>query len=68
MPGVLSETPAVIAAFFSESLMDLHPWNFWTTQGEAQPWTAEIVATLERALEIDVNNPLANYLYLNPAS
>ncbi|MGZ8903532.1 MAG: hypothetical protein ACXW0H_08270, partial [Methylobacter sp.] len=56
---------AVIAALFAESLMDLHPWNFWTKQGEAQPWTAEIVATLERALELDANNPLANHLYIH---
>jgi tetratricopeptide (TPR) repeat protein len=67
MGGVASRFPgdAVIAALFAESLMDLHPWNFWTKQGEAQPWTAEIVATLERALEIDANNPLANHLYIH---
>ena len=56
---------AVIAALFAESLMDLHPWNFWTKQGVAQTWTAEIVATLERALEVDANNPLANHLYIH---
>ncbi len=56
---------AVIAALFAESLMDLHPWNFWTRQGEAQPWTAEIVATLEHALAIDANNLLANHLYIH---
>ncbi len=56
---------AVIAALFAESMMDLHPWNFWTKQGGAQPWTAEIVATLERALETDANNPLANHLYIH---
>ena len=56
---------SVIAALFAESLMDLHPWNFWTKQGKAQPWTAEIVATLERALELDANNPLANHLYIH---
>jgi tetratricopeptide (TPR) repeat protein len=43
----------------------LHPWNFWTKQGKAQPWTAEIVANLERALAIDANNPLANHLYIH---
>jgi len=67
MRGVARRFPddAVIAALFAESLMDLHPWNFWTKQGEAQPWTAEIVATLERALAIDANNPLANHLYIH---
>lgn len=56
---------ADIAALFAEALMDLHPWNFWTKQGQAQPWTAEIVAALERALTIDANNPLANHLYIH---
>jgi tetratricopeptide (TPR) repeat protein len=67
MRGVARRFPgdAVIAALFAESLMDLHPWNFWTKQGEAQPWTTEIVATLERALAIDANNPLANHLYIH---
>lgn len=56
---------AVILSLFAEALMDLHPWDFWTKQGEAKPWTAEIVSTLEQALAIDANNPLANHLYIH---
>jgi len=56
---------AVITSLFAEALMDLHPWDFWTKQGEARPWTAEIVSTLERALQLDVDNPLANHLYIH---
>lgn len=56
---------AVIAALYAEALMDLHPWDFWTKQGEARPWTEEIVKTLERALQLDVNNSLANHLYIH---
>jgi tetratricopeptide (TPR) repeat protein len=56
---------ALIGSLFAESLMDLHPWNFWTKQGKAQPWTSEIVSTLEHALKIDANNPLANHLYIH---
>lgn len=55
----------VILSLFAEALMDLHPWDFWTKQGEAKPWTAEIVSTLEQALAIDANNPLANHLYIH---
>ena len=55
----------VIGALLAESLMDLHPWNFWTKQGEARPWTAEIINTLENALQQDPNNPLANHLYIH---
>lgn len=56
---------AVIASLYAEALMDLHPWNFWTKQGEPQPWTAEILATLERALQLDIDNPLANHLFIH---
>lgn len=56
---------AVIASLYAEALMDLHPWDFWSKQGEARPWTEEIVNTLERALELDVDNPLANHLYIH---
>lgn len=56
---------AVIASLFAESLMDLHPWDFWTIEGKARPWTPEIISVLERALEIDPNQPLANHLYIH---
>ena len=55
----------VIGALLAESLMDLHPWNFWTRQGMARPWTLEIIKTLEKALQQDPNNPLANHLYIH---
>jgi tetratricopeptide (TPR) repeat protein len=67
MRGVAARFPddADVLALFAEALMDLHPWNFWTGQSKAQPWTPEIVATLERALTIDADNPLANHLYIH---
>ena len=55
----------VIGAFYAEALMDLHPWDFWTKNGEAKPWTPEIVATLEGVLEKAPHNPLANHLYIH---
>ena len=55
----------VIGTLLAEALMDLHPWDFWTKNGEAQPWTAEIVTTLEGVLEKSPNNPLANHLYIH---
>ena len=56
---------AVIASLLAEALMDLYPWDFWTKQGEARPWTADIVSILERALQLDADNPLANHLYIH---
>lgn len=55
----------VIGALFAESLMDLHPWDYWNKQGEARPWTPEILSVLEQVLEIDRNHPLANHLYIH---
>jgi tetratricopeptide (TPR) repeat protein len=55
----------VIRALFAESLMDLHPWNFWTKDGKPQTWTTEIVSTLERALDLNPNLPLAHHLYIH---
>lgn len=56
---------AVIASLTAEALMDVHPWDFWSKQGEAKTWTAEIVSTLEHAMALDVENPLANHLYIH---
>ena len=55
---------ADVGTLCAESLMDLHPWDFWTKAG-AQPWTPEIASTLERALELNPNHPGANHLYIH---
>jgi len=39
------------ATLFAESLMDLRPWALWTFDGQPQPGTLEIVATLEEVLK-----------------
>lgn len=56
----------MIVTLFAESLMNLHAWDFYTRKGgEPKPWTAEIVSTIEHALKLNPNNPLANHLYLH---
>ncbi len=45
--------------------MNLHPWDYWQKIGTPQPWTAEIVNTLEEVLEIDPYHPGANHLYIH---
>jgi tetratricopeptide (TPR) repeat protein len=55
----------VIGSLLAEALMDLHPWKFWTKEGKAQPWTQEIVDTLESVLARAPNHPLANHLYIH---
>ena len=56
---------ATIGSLFAESLMDLHPWDFWTRGGDAKSWTTEIVITLETVLNHSPDHPLANHLYIH---
>jgi tetratricopeptide (TPR) repeat protein len=56
---------ADIQTLYAEALMNLHPWDFWLRDGTAQPWTSEIVAVLDRALEIDQAHPGANHLRIH---
>lgn len=53
------------ATLFAESLMDLRPWNYWTHDDQPYPETKEIVATLERVLQKDINHPGANHYYIH---
>jgi tetratricopeptide (TPR) repeat protein len=46
-------------------MMDLRPWDQWTPDGQPQPSTVEILATLDAVLKLDVNHPLANHLYIH---
>ncbi len=54
-----------IASLFAESLMDLHPWNLWKKNGSIQPWTNEIMATLEKGLQTEPQHPGANHFYIH---
>jgi tetratricopeptide (TPR) repeat protein len=53
------------ATLFAESLMDLRPWDLWTHDGQPQPGTLEILATLEQVLAVDPNQPGANHFYIH---
>jgi tetratricopeptide (TPR) repeat protein len=54
-----------VGALTAEALMDVHPWDFWTQDGLAQPWTGEITSTLETVLKMAPEHPLANHLYIH---
>ncbi len=58
-------TDPVIGGLLAEALMDVHPWDFWTKEGNAQPWTSEIVSVLEAVLKQTPGAPLANHLYIH---
>ncbi len=54
-----------VGVLFAEALMDLRPWNQWTPQGQANPGTEEVLATLEAVLKLSPNHPFANHLYIH---
>lgn len=54
-----------ITTIFAESLLDLHPWNYWTKDGEPLPWVKEIQDLLESALKADPNHHGANHYYIH---
>src|SRR5438045_1258104 len=54
-----------VGALFAEAMMDVRPWDQWTSDGKAQPGTDEIIATLDAVLKVNPNHPLANHLYIH---
>jgi tetratricopeptide (TPR) repeat protein len=56
---------ADIGVLFAEAMMDLRPWDQWTLEGQPQPGTDEILATLDAVLKLDINHPFANHLYIH---
>ena len=53
------------ATLFAESLMDLHPWRFWTIDGEPGENTREIMTVLEGVLRRDPSHLGANHYYIH---
>ena len=56
---------ADVGALFAESLADLRPWDLWLPDGQPQPGTLELVATLESVLALDPRHPLGNHLMIH---
>lgn len=54
-----------VVTLYAESLMDLHPWDYFLKDGTPQPWTAQILETIERAMALDQNHAGANHLYIH---
>ncbi len=54
-----------IGTLFAESLMNLQPWDLWTPEGEPKGRTLEIVAVLERVMELRPDHPGANHFYIH---
>jgi len=54
-----------VATLYAESMMNLHAWKLWSSDGKPAPGTAEIVATLEAVLKRDPRHAGANHYYVH---
>ncbi len=54
-----------VGALYAESLMNLHPWDLWLPNGDARPWTGEILEVLEKTLASHPEHAGANHLYIH---
>ena len=53
------------ATMFAESIMDLHPWDYWLKDGTPQPWTNELLSVLESVINRNPDHHGANHLYIH---
>ncbi|MFO7652766.1 MAG: tetratricopeptide repeat protein [Candidatus Krumholzibacteriia bacterium] len=54
-----------VAVQYTESLMNLQPWDYWTEDLEPKGRNAEFIAVLERALANDPTHPQAAHFYIH---
>lgn len=54
-----------VAAITAEAIMDLRPWDLWSSAGEPRPETPEIVAILEKLRAAHPKHPLGAHLYIH---
>lgn len=54
-----------VGALYAESLMNLQPWDLWTSAGKPKGRVLEILAVLEKVLTLHSNHPGANHLFIH---
>jgi tetratricopeptide (TPR) repeat protein len=54
-----------VGVLFAEAMMNLRPWDQWTPEGQPNPGTDEILATLDAVLKLNPKHPFANHLYIH---
>lgn len=52
-------------ALFADAAMNLRPWDLWSPEGEPRPETPEIQATIEAALAMVPDHPMACHEYIH---
>lgn len=53
------------SVLYAESIMDLHPWQLWSTDGVPAEGTVELVTVLENVLKYDPQHIGANHYYVH---
>ena len=53
------------AVLYAESIMDLHPWQLWTTDGAPAEGTIELITVLENVLKYNPQHIGANHYYIH---
>lgn len=54
-----------VGTIYSDSLMNLQPWDYWDGDGNPKGRTKEIVATLKRVISKHPKHPGANHFYIH---
>ena len=53
------------AVLYAESIMDLHPWQLWSTDGAPADGTIELITVLENVLKYNPQHIGANHYYVH---
>ncbi len=56
---------ADIGALYAESIMNLRPWDLWTSDGKPHPGTPQLLTALEAVMKVNTHHPLALHLYIH---
>ncbi|MBP0903289.1 tetratricopeptide repeat protein [Mariniflexile gromovii] len=54
-----------IQTLYAASVMNTVPWNYWDKEGNPSPNIREAKAALEKAMQLNPNNPGANHYYIH---
>ena len=67
MADVARQYPSDLDAqvLYADALLNLRPWNQWTRDGQPQPGTLEVVATLERVIASAPDHAGACHFYVH---
>ena len=67
MTTVLKQFPedADVLTLFAASVMNTCPWNYWDKEGNPSNGIPEAKAALEKAIEINPDNPGAHHYYIH---